>query len=492
MNGGLPGDLQELFDEAVALSQEGRLVEATELLERVIARAPSHIESWHHLGEALFAQRRLDEAEAARRQLARLAANSAAVHCNLGAVLKARGKSADAIAAFRRALALDPRHFEAQFNLGLTLMDGGALDEAVAELDRALDLRRDFAPAHNLLGFANLRRGRFDEAVARFRDAAGVTQDHGRPVRGTAVSKARIRHDAEQVRYLVQRGRLERRHAPYREALERLERTALRDAGGDWQMPVTPAELGAIEPSFNRLLHVAECPHLAGGAVNPALDVPTIEARYHAKRPELMHVDGFLKEEALRFLRQFCLESTIWKRDYPGGYLGAFLSDGFACPLLLQIAEELRLRFPAIFGRHQLNQAWAFKYDSVSQGLKIHADTAAVNVNFWITPDAANLDPERGGLVVWDREPPDEWDFNEYNNENKEPAVLAFLEREGAQAVTIPYRQNRAVIFNSNLFHCTDSFNFRDDYESRRINVTLLYGNRQDAAPRQPGAAVRG
>jgi len=163
--------------------------------------------------------------------------------------------------------------------------------------------------------------------------------------------------------------------------------------------------------------------------------------------------------------------------------LGAFISDGFACPLLIQVAEELRLAFPAIFRGHRLAQAWAFKYDNASQGLKIHADAAAVNVNFWITPDEVNLDPERGGLVVWDREAPAVWDFADYNNERKEPEVLEFLEQSGARAVTIPYRQNRAVIFNSNLFHCTDSFNFRDDYEARRVNITLLYGNRACGDP---------
>ena len=31
--------------------------------------------------------------------------------------------------------------------------------------------------------------------------------------------------------------------------------------------------------------------------------------------------------------------------------------------------------------------------------------------NFWITPDEANLDPQGGGLEVWDVEAPLDWDF---------------------------------------------------------------------------------
>jgi hypothetical protein len=34
------------------------------------------------------------------------------------------------------------------------------------------------------------------------------------------------------------------------------------------------------------------------------------------------------------------------------------------------------------------------------------------------------------------------------------------------------------VIFDSDLFHETDAIHFRDGYENRRINVTMLYGRR--------------
>ena len=111
----------------------------------------------------------------------------------------------------------------------------------------------------------------------------------------------------------------------------------------------------------------------------------------------------------------------------------------------------------------------------------MHADAAAVNVNFWITPNEANCNPESGGLVVWDKEAPDDWDFAEYNNDKNKHKIQKFLEDSGAKPITIPHRQNRAAIFNSNLFHKTDAIDFHDNYESRRINVTLLYGHRQKA-----------
>jgi len=51
-----------------------------------------------------------------------------------------------------------------------------------------------------------------------------------------------------------------------------------------------------------------------------------------------------------------------------------------------------------------------------------------------------------------------------------------FLQNAEAQAITVPYRANRAVIFDSDLFHETDRIQFQEGYENRRINVAFLYG----------------
>jgi hypothetical protein len=99
-----------------------------------------------------------------------------------------------------------------------------------------------------------------------------------------------------------------------------------------------------------------------------------------------------------------------------------------------------------------------------------------VNVNFWITPDEANLDPGSGGLILWDKESPPDWPFQEYNVAGQR--VRNFLKESGAKAIKVPHRANRAVVFNSALFHETDAIDFRDSYEDRRINITLLFGRK--------------
>jgi hypothetical protein len=173
-------------------------------------------------------------------------------------------------------------------------------------------------------------------------------------------------------------------------------------------------------------------------------------------------------------LWRFCVESTIWFQMTFKNEVSATLFNGFCCPLLLQIAQELRQRLPGLLGSHPLSLAWAYKYCGPFSGLGPHADDGAVAVNFWLTPDEANEDPERGGLVIWDRLVPEH--YLRRDRAAQAQMIQSFIGERGATAVTVPYRCNRAAIFNGMIVHSTDAFRFKEGYESRRINVTLLYG----------------
>ena len=188
-------------------------------------------------------------------------------------------------------------------------------------------------------------------------------------------------------------------------------------------------------------------------------------------------MDEFLTPQALETLRSYCAESTIWHRIYDAGYIGATPQDGFACPLLAQIVEEISATFPAMIGGHAFRYLGAFKYDSaLSTGTNTHADNSAVNVNFYIAPDDANLDPESGGMDIWDVTVPPDEDMPRYNgNEN---LTRDFLARSNARMTRVPHRSNRAVIFRSDLFHKTSDCSFREGYLNKRINVSLLFGQR--------------
>jgi len=85
------------------------------------------------------------------------------------------------------------------------------------------------------------------------------------------------------------------------------------------------------------------------------------------------------------------------------------------------------------------------------------------------------LNKNSGGLILWDKLPPADWSFKDYNSINGSKKIEKMLIDNNISKKVIPYKENRAVIFNSKLFHSTDFFDFKDTYENRRINITFLY-----------------
>jgi len=403
--------------------------EACDAFRRAIALAPSYVEAQNGLGNALLKLGAIEEAEEAFRTTIRYAPNNADAHVNLSALFFEQSRLPEAETAARKAVQLNAAQPEAHNALGNVLREQGRLAEAEAEYREALRLAPDYVEGYKHLAMALEEQGRLDEAFSLFgRHAQLAFASEQAP---STFPAHKLKHDEEQRAWLG------------------------RDAG----------------------FHLGDGSRIAGAAINPGNKVSEISALWRSAQPQIVVIDDLLTPEALEKLRRFCLDSTVWRQVYDGGYLGAFPEHGFAPPLLAQIAEELRTVYPAIIEDYPLLHFWAFKYDSSLNGIKKHADFAAVNVNFWITPDEANLDPDHGGLVVWDAAAPLDWNFAKYNA--AEDDITAFLKAQDSKPVTIPYRANRAVIFDSDLFHETDVIAFKPGYENRRINVTLLFGRRQ-------------
>jgi hypothetical protein len=299
------------------------------------------------------------------------------------------------------------------------------------------------------------------------------------------LSAGKLAHDIAHLRYLRDKRLIGREFTTAIAHLERMHARLL-PLGDSARQTLAPSDRSLIGEVYNRIVYLRETPRLSGRALSATWDSERIEERYLRHPLGLVVVDDFLCREALESLRAYCVQSTVWFANrYANGRLGAFFRDGFNCPLLIQIAEELREALPTVIGdKFPLEQLWAFKYPPIQPKMSAHADFAAVNVNFWITPDEANLDRRTGGMVVYDVEAPLDWDFESYNRGGR--TIEQFLNERQARGIVVPYRANRVVIFNSDLFHTTDALHFRDEYENRRINVTMLYGQRSMA----PAAAV--
>lgn len=514
--------------QAILHHRRNELRDAVVLYRKALASFPGFVEAEVNLASALQAMGALTEAVQHLRHVIALRPGFAVAHYNLGNALAALGS--DPCAAYRAAIAADPDYSEAWYNLGIALEAAGQSEEAENAYRNAVAIQPAFAAAHMNLGVLLYTQGRYDEALlicdaalaaaptlaAAHNNRGNVLRAQGAADAAADAYRAAIACDPQlaeahnHLGNLLRDGnRLTDAAACYRKAAE----TAPHFAEPFYNLGYVLIELGKIEEGcevltrYARLTCVAQPvaerpPHklahdaqqraylgpyapdpagplrlegggrVAGTAVKPH---PEVESRWTGRHPTVV-IDDLLTPDALAGLRAFCNGSTIWREVYDVGYLGAFPEHGVACPLLAQIAQELRSAYPGIFRDHPLLQLWAFKYGSRIQGIPLHADFAAVNVNFWITPDDANLDPAHGGLVIWDKPAPLDWDFSKYNMDAQ--AGHDFLRNNGAKATTIPYRCNRAVIFDSDLFHETDTIAFAEGYTNRRINITLLYGRR--------------
>ena len=408
-----------------------------------------------------------------------LGAPAVDVNLQLGVLHSELGERDAAASHLQRVLALQPRHEDALCMLGTVMYDLGRFDESARYLEQALAVRPAFPEASFNLGLARFEKG--DLAAAAECITACYLQNRGDatpafPPPDMAVNRTKLRHDCEQIEYLLSLGRLP---ASFADVLQ-----DYRALLGAIPPGLAPSMFGQFDPkrhplvakTYKRPFHLDRSPPPAGPIINPALDAGELARRYQESQPNVIAVDNLVTPEALAALRRFCRESTIWN-DIKVGYLGAYFFDGFCSELLLRLAYELRQRLPGIIRGLPLQMMWGYKCDAALTALATHADAAAVNVNFWITEDQANLNAEGGGLLVHTCDAPADWGFNKYNYDAA--AIERYLAEVGSKPLRIPYRANRAAIFDSDLFHASDSPRFREGYLNRRINITLLYGSRQ-------------
>ena len=359
------------------------------------------------------------------------------------------GRFAECEALYRQILAAQPDLPGVRVNLAFVLSRQSKITEAMATLQSVLNIAPNNPEALHMLGNLMMREcadgvnpvpgpafsgsDRVEQGLACLSRYAELTYGPGDgiPLDEKQALPHRIKHDNEQRKYLA----------------------------------------GIHGKQVGLKFNLGDGSRIPSRAVSDA--DPAVAERWQSSKPKVTVIDNFLTDEALKKLQDYCHASTIWRVTKPEGFLIAMPDHGFACPLIAQIDEELRQTYSAIFQAHALRFLWAFKYDGSLLGVGTHSDAPAqITVNFWITPDEANLDPKSGGLIVWDATLPDNWSTSQRIDT---PACRAYLAGIDAKYVTIPYRSNRAVVFASDLIHETDHLNFDAGYLNRRVNVTLLY-----------------
>jgi len=410
----------------------------------------------------------------------------ASLHDRLGLSFKSEPERAEW--HFKWALRLTPGNPDLFCNWGETWREHQNFTLAQELFERALQLQPDYDVPYVQLAYVALYQGQWREACRLFdlayRLRRGVAWNdlpdripeetpQAPQAHSLRTTVSKLEHDAQQLAFLLAGRYLPATFQEIQQAYAGLLHE-VQTLGPEIRL--SKAQHARICLTHGRNFYVSPVPAFPRAVLNADLNLQQIQQDYAQAQPPLVVVDNLLEPDALEALLHFCQKSSIWHDDArPGAYLGAYMDDGFNCDLLYQVAHELQLALPEIIQGEPLKHMWAYKYDSqANQGIGVHADSAKINVNFWVTPDHANLEPEQGGLLIYNRAAPSDWEFSDYNQDTVK--TESFLAAQAADLTRIPYRQNRAAIFDSRLFHATDTFHFKPDYLLRRINITFLFG----------------
>lgn len=145
-------------------------------------------------------------------------------------------------------------------------------------------------------------------------------------------------------------------------------------------------------------------------------------------------------------------------------------------PRIDEVAKSLQERLPRLMAGFDFVEHWAFSHVG-GVGLRPHFDVGSVTVNLWLTPDEHNLTPGRAGLILYSVRQPADLSGGQLKIPGWSDEY--FVSQHDGTEVRIPYRCNRAVVFDSKLYHASDEGTFRGgDLWSCRMNLSLLFDDR--------------
>jgi len=183
-----PGNLVARYNRGLACLQRGDLEGGMAALEKLLEMAPDHAEAHFNLARAYVESGRAEAALAHFERVIALAPAVAEGPFYLGLALVQLGRHAEAVPCFERAIALNPDLAEAHLNLGSTLNETKRHEAARPCFERALALRPGFAEAHNGLGNVLLALGCSDEAARHFRQAIALRANYAEPYLGLGMA----------------------------------------------------------------------------------------------------------------------------------------------------------------------------------------------------------------------------------------------------------------------------------------------------------------
>jgi tetratricopeptide (TPR) repeat protein len=420
MSSALTEDQTEaLYRHAKAFARREQFDRAIEKCREILAASPAHGPTLALLGEALLGQGSWSEAAAALAQAHDALPDDNLVFFLLGFAHQLEGNYEPAIAVFHALLEKGWNQPRVHFHLGGCLLASGHADEALPELKLAAVGSEHLG--HNfLLALTQTMAGNFAEACEAFARARSPAA----PPKEPAALKRLERHAADAERYRAQNS----------------------------SSPPAPAKF-----------------------LNDSIDWAAVRREFESRPQRYVVVDDFLDETALAWINDFVHRGEWVAGTTSGDEIHASLADGFFAVPLLQLAQAFAREGGGIVGKLPFQSLWFYKYFRNNRERTPHADAGRISCNIWITPDSHNRRRDMGGLRLWSV--PAERNYYGRDRAWQRDYVLQRLAGQDGNSEIIPYRCNRAVIFDSRLIHQTEEFDFDESHTGRRANITIAYGS---------------
>ena len=181
-------------------------------------------------------------------------------------------------------------------------------------------------------------------------------------------------------------------------------------------------------------------------------------------------IDDFFPDEICKELREKSYNAKDYNMKY-WDYKSLDFDNATGDESLKYISDKYVV--PKISLARNYDRAWSFVYDNVGRGVGAHADPSFINVNIWVTPDECVEDHNKNGLRIYKKHIPKGTPWEMYNHWDGSIWRDQFL--KDASYDTIPYKYNRAIIFEGRTFHSTDNVHMKPGDNNKRVNYTFLY-----------------
>ena len=170
--------INQMFQQAIGLHQQGLLREAQTIYEQIIKMQPNHFDALDLLATIAAQTKNFEKAVDLWSKAIKSNPNDAATYSNQGLALHELNRFESAIASYDQAIKLKPDFAQAYYNRGNALKELKQFKSAIASYDQALKIKPDFVKVYYNRGNALKELKQFDEAIINYNKAISLKPDN--------------------------------------------------------------------------------------------------------------------------------------------------------------------------------------------------------------------------------------------------------------------------------------------------------------------------